>query len=191
MQALVAFPTLEALWTVWILYWFLSAARVRRAARKESSVSRSSTILISIPAVILLANTGLDFGPLNRRFIPGTDAVHSIGMVVTGIGLIITVWARVHLGQFWSARVSLKEGHELIQSGPYAYVRHPIYSGLLVALIGTALFVGEYRAIVAVLLIFLAHRQKALREERLLSEQFGEAFRHYRERTGSLVPKLF
>jgi|SRR5215471_272821 len=185
------FPVLEVLWSVWILYWFLSAAHVRRAARKESSASRSSTILITIPAVILLANTGLAVGPLSRRFVPATEVVHIIGLALTVLGLLITVWARIHLGQFWSARVSLKEDHELIQSGPYAYVRHPIYSGIFVALMGTALYVGEYRALVAVALIFIAHRQKAKREEKLLSEQFGDSYERYRARTGSLVPKLF
>jgi protein-S-isoprenylcysteine O-methyltransferase Ste14 len=88
----------------------------------------------------------------------------------------ITIWARVHLGQFWSARVTIKEGHELIQSGPYARVRHPIYSGILMALIGSALVVGEWRALLAVLMVFLAHLDKARREEKLLAEQFGEAF---------------
>jgi protein-S-isoprenylcysteine O-methyltransferase Ste14 len=144
-----------------------------------------------IPAVVLLANTGLNFGPLNRRFVPDTALARGMGLLLTVAGLAITVWARIHLGQFWSARVSLKEDHQLIQSGPYARVRHPIYSGLLLALLGTALFVGQYRAILAVLLVFIAHRQKAAREETLLAEQFGEAFQKYREHTGAILPRLF
>jgi protein-S-isoprenylcysteine O-methyltransferase Ste14 len=84
----------------------------------------------------------------------------------------------------------LKENHQLIQSGPYARVRHPIYSGLLLALIGTALFVGEWRAAFGVLLVFLAHGWKARREEALLAGQFGASYEEYRKPTGSLLPRL-
>jgi protein-S-isoprenylcysteine O-methyltransferase Ste14 len=85
----------------------------------------------------------------------------------------------------------LKEGHELIQSGPYSLVRHPIYSGILIAVFGTALFIGEWRALLGVFLIWLGHTQKARREEKLLSDQFGEVFARYRQRTGALLPRLF
>src|SRR5882672_1498548 len=190
MSNLLSFQSLHGLWALWIFYWFVSAWRVRRTARTETSAHRSTTLLIMIPAVALLANTGLNFGPLNHRFVPDTDQARGVGLMLTVAGLAITVWARIHLGQFWSARVSLKEGHQLIQSGPYARVRHPIYSGLLLALLGTALFVGEYRAILAVLLVFIAHRQKAVREERLLAEQFGEAFHALPQTHGSVGAKI-
>jgi len=188
---ITSWQTLQWLWLIWILYWFGSAWRVRRTARRESGASRLRTILIVIPAAVLLSYTGLHFGILQRRFVPDTESVRFTGMLLTVAGLGITVWARQHLGQFWSARVALKEGHELIQSGPYARVRHPIYSGLLLALIGTALIIGEWRAVLAVVMVFLAHTEKAWREEQLLTEQFGEAFTRYRERTGALLPKLW
>src|SRR5215813_9285698 len=73
-----------------------------------------------------------------------------------------SIWARYCLGEFWSARVALKEGHQLIRTGPYAFVRHPIYTGMLVATIGTALVVGEWRAVLAILLLVAAHSRKAL-----------------------------
>jgi protein-S-isoprenylcysteine O-methyltransferase Ste14 len=105
-------------------------------------------------------------------------------------GLAITVWARRHIGQFWSARVMLKEGHELIQSGPYARVRHPIYSGIFLAMLGTALFVGEWRALLGTAIFFVGHWLKARREETLLATQFGAAYDEYRQRTGSLLPRF-
>jgi protein-S-isoprenylcysteine O-methyltransferase Ste14 len=189
-QILTSPQTLQWLWLAWILYWFANAWRVRRTARRESGGSRLRTMLIVIPAAVLLSYTGLHFGILQRRFVRDSESVRAIGMLLTVAGLGITVWARRHLGQFWSARVTIKEGHELIQSGPYARVRHPIYSGILLALIGTALVIGEWRAVLAVAMVFLAHLDKARREEKLLAEQFGEAFTRHRERTGALLPKL-
>ncbi len=84
----------------------------------------------------------------------------------------------------------LKENHQLIQSGPYARVRHPIYSGLLLAMMGTALFVGELRAVLGVLIFFAGHWWKARREETLLAGQFGATYEEYRQRTGSILPRL-
>lgn len=190
MNKLLAWPTLQWIWLAWILYWFGSAIGAKRAARKESGRSRLRTLLIVIPAAVLLSFTGMRFGVLELRFVPDLPGVRAFGYVLTLAGLAGTVWARRHLGQYWSARVSLKQDHELIQSGPYAYVRHPIYSGLFIALIGTALVVGEWRALLAVLLIVVAHTDKARREEKLLAEQFGEAFARYRQRTGALFPKI-
>ena len=84
----------------------------------------------------------------------------------------------------------LKQGHELIPSGPYARVRHPIYSGIALAMIGTAVFVGEWRALLGAVILIVGHWQKARREEALLASKFGPAYEEYRNRTGSLLPRL-
>jgi protein-S-isoprenylcysteine O-methyltransferase Ste14 len=183
--------TLQFLWAAWIFYWFVSSLNVRRTVRREPTFRRWSTIAIMITAAVLLGYTGLQLGILQHRFVPDNDEIRAVGLLLTMAGLGIAVWARVHLGQFWSARVTLKEGHELIQSGPYSLVRHPIYSGILIAVFGTALFIGEWRALLGVFLIWLGHTQKARREEKLLSDQFGEVFARYRQRTGALLPRLF
>lgn len=178
------------IWLVWIVYWFGSALTVPRTVRREPIVQRVSTIVIMIVAVSLLGLLDFRFHVLGQRFVPDTDAVRWVGLAITVVGLALSVWARIHLGKFWSARVGLKENHELIQSGPYAWVRHPIYSGILTAVIGTVLTAGDSRALLALALIWAALLMKAKREERLLSEQFGEAFAAYRQRTGALVPKF-
>ena len=141
-------------------------------------------------AIALLALPSVPLTLLNDRFLPHDVWCFWLGATLTAAGLLFSIWARHHLGKFWSARVALKQDHELIRSGPYAYVRHPIYSGLFIALIGTALVIGEWRALLAVLLVFLAHMDKARREEKLLAEQFGEAFATYRAETGWLFPGL-
>ncbi len=191
MRNLLSQQTLQFLWAAWIFYWFVSSLNVRRTVRREPTFRRWSTIAIMITAAVLLGYTGLQLGILQHRFVPDNDEIRAVGLLLTMAGLGIAVWARVHLGQFWSARVTLKEGHELIQSGPYSLVRHPIYSGILIAVFGTALFIGEWRALLGVFLIWLGHTQKARREEKLLSEQFGEVFARYRQRTGALLPRLF
>jgi protein-S-isoprenylcysteine O-methyltransferase Ste14 len=122
--------------------------------------------------------------------VPDRQEIRTVALIMVIAGLGISVWARRHIGQFWSARVTLKEGHQLIQSGPYARVRHPIYSGIALAMIGMALFVGEWRALLGAAIFVVGHWQKARREEALLAGQFGPAYEEYRKRTGSLVPRL-
>ena len=190
MSTLISWNTVATLWAAWVLYWFLSAWRVRRTGRGESTGQRFLTAAVLGVGGFLIFARSSGLGPLDRRFLPNDPIVKAGAMVLIVTGLGISVWARRHIGQFWSARVMLKENHQLIQSGPYARVRHPIYSGILLAMIGTGLFVGEWRATFGVLLVFLAHGWKARREEALLAGQFGASYEEYRKRTGSLLPRL-
>jgi protein-S-isoprenylcysteine O-methyltransferase Ste14 len=100
------------------------------------------------------------------------------------------IWARHHIGRFWSASVALKTGHELIRSGPYRRIRHPIYTGILLALAGTTLAVGRYRGIVAFAIILASLIRKSKQEEALLAGQFGPAFEEHRRQTGFFLPRL-
>jgi protein-S-isoprenylcysteine O-methyltransferase Ste14 len=111
-------------------------------------------------------------------------------VALTALGIGFTVWARVHIGRNWSARVVIKEQHELVRSGPYALVRHPIYTGLLLAIAGTALVTGEWRGVLALALATVGFFVKAKREENILSREFGEDFELYRQQTGMLLPKV-
>ncbi len=189
MSTLVSWHTVTFLWIAWLLYWIVSAWSVRRNERGESSGQRFLTALVlGVGGFLIFARTS-HLGPLDLRFVPDATGVHVMGLVLVVTGLGISVWARRHIGQFWSGRVMLKEGHQLIQSGPYARVRHPIYSGIFLAMLGTALFVGEWRALLGAAIFFVAHWLKAKREEALLAGKFGEAYEEYRRRTGSLVPR--
>jgi protein-S-isoprenylcysteine O-methyltransferase Ste14 len=97
----------------------------------------------------------------------------------------------VHIGKYWSSTVALKSGHQLIRSGPYARIRHPIYTGIILAIAGTALAVGRYAAIVAVVIFLVGFWLKARKEEALLAGEFGPAFDEHRRSTGFFLPKLF
>ena len=106
-------------------------------------------------------------------------------------GLLFAVWAREHLGSNWSRSVTIKEGHELIASGPYSVVRHPIYTGILAGFLGTAIALSQVRGFIVFLLIFFILWVKLRMEEQWMRSQFGETYATYAHQTAALVPYLF
>lgn len=191
LTSLISWNVVTGVWGVFVVYWMISALRVKRTARTEQSMQRLATVAVLVAGAALIFQQSGPFGRLNTRFVPDREWIKGCGELLVAAGVSVAIWARWHIGQFWSARVTLKEDHQLIQSGPYARVRHPIYTGVLVAMMGTALFVGEWRALLGVLLVFVTHWLKARREEALLTEQFGAEYQEYRRRTGSLVPRVY
>ena len=128
-------------------------------------------------------------GILGRRFIPQSHDFYFAGVLLTAAGLGLAFWARYNLGRNWSSQITLKEGHTLVCAGPYKYLRHPIYSGILLAIVGTALTVGRYRALLALVLAFFGFWWKAHQEDAWLARAFGEQFEQHRQRTGRLLPR--
>lgn len=177
-------------WYVFAAYWAITSLRVKRTKAREKSLDRLVTVVVVVIAYELLFARWLRIGPLGLRFVPQELWIAYLGIALSCVGTAISIWARYCLGEYWSARVTLKEGHELIRSGPYAFVRHPIYTGMLVACFGTALVVGEWRGILAVVLLLAAHSRKAIREERMLTREFGDQYTAYRQSTGFLLPRL-
>ena len=128
-------------------------------------------------------------GPfLDERLFPWAPWEFWVAASVTTAGMLFTVWARVHLGRNWSGIVTIKHDHELITDGPYAMVRHPIYTGLLVAFIGSAMARGEWRGVLAVLIAWWALWRKLRLEERWMAERFGRQYEAYCRRVPALVP---
>jgi protein-S-isoprenylcysteine O-methyltransferase Ste14 len=166
-------------WIVFWVYWFASAigAKEGRASRRRIPLTGLSAL-----AVVLLI----------RVFRGGSLAVHSpvlgaIGVVIFALGIALAVWARVHLGRNWGMPMTEKAEPELVTSGPYRFVRHPIYSGLLVAVLGTALVTNLIGVIiVAVLGAFFYYSASV--EEKNLTAAFPTAYPAYRTRTKMLVP---
>ncbi len=178
-------------WYVFVAYWAISWLRVKRTKTAESLNSRLATILPMVLVFELLFSNALRVGPLRLRFLPVEDWIVWSGIALTSLGVALAIWARYSIGQYWSARVTLKEGHRVIRSGPYAWVRHPIYTGMLLAAMGTALVIGEWRGVLAVTVMWAAHYRKALREEALLTRELGEEYVSYRRSTGFLFPRLW
>lgn len=177
-----------ALWLGLAIYWWWSSRRVKAALRRESFGSRLAHVLPLLAASALLGPEKLPGRLLNERFLSWTPWQYWASALVTAVGLGFAVWARRHIGRNWSGIVTLKQGHELVTSGPYAIVRHPIYTGLLVAIAGTGWARGEWRAVLALLIAGLALWRKLRLEERWMIETFGERYAAYRHRVPALVP---
>jgi protein-S-isoprenylcysteine O-methyltransferase Ste14 len=178
-----------ALWLGWAGYWWLLSGDVKASVRREPVLSRLLHVVPLVLAGCLLAAPRVPATLLNARLLPWSPWLFWTGAAVTAVGLAFTVWARRHLGRNWSGIVTLKQGHEFITSGPYAIVRHPIYSGLLLAVVGSALARGEWRGVLAVVIVALALWRKLRLEERWLGEQFAQPYAAYRRRVGALLPK--
>jgi protein-S-isoprenylcysteine O-methyltransferase Ste14 len=179
---------MPALWALWCVYWWIVARDVKPTRRSESVASRAGHIIPLVVAVILLALPTLPGGFLSGRILPATRFVFFTGAAVVVTGLAFSVWARAYLGRNWSGIVALKADHELIRSGPYRFVRHPIYTGLLVAIVGSAIVRGEWRGVVAVLIAIAALWRKLRLEERWLGETFGDEYAKYRAEVRALIP---
>ena len=184
----VLFP---AMWLSWAAYWWLLSRDVKASVRTESLGSRLAHIAPLAVAVLLLCLPSVALQPLMLRFVPWAPWTFWVGAALTFAGLAFTVWARVHLWRNWSGIVTLKQDHELVTGGPYAIVRHPIYTGLLLAFVGSALARGEWRGILAVALVFVAFERKRRHEERWMREQFGAAYDAYAGRVAALIPYLY
>lgn len=177
-----------AMWLGYLAYWWAVSGDVKATARREPLPPRIVRRVLMLSAVALLALPGASLPLLDKRFLPLSIWCFWCGAAITACGLLFSVWARRHLGRNWSRSVTLKEGHELITSGPYALVRHPIYTGLLLGFLGTAVAMGEWRGLLATALVFAALWRKLRLEEKWMREQFGESYEAYSRRVAALVP---
>ena len=179
------------MWIAFLLYWRIKAAGTKTVQRIEPAawpILRALTFLI---VIVLLSIPRIPVPWLNRQLWPSGIWSFSLGAAVTVAGLLFAVWARQHLASNWSNAVAIKEGHELITTGPYALVRHPIYTGLLTGFLGTAIALSQVRGVIGFVLIFLVLWAKLRMEEEWMHSQFGEAYADYAHRTTALVPYLF
>jgi protein-S-isoprenylcysteine O-methyltransferase Ste14 len=176
------------LWLAWFVYWVVSALSVKSTRRRESLGSRLSHVVPLLTGVALILWPRVPWQGLSLRLLPPGPLRGALGLVLLALGLALTVWARVYLGRNWSGMVTVKEGHELIRSGPYAYVRHPIYTGLLVALLGSAVACGELRALIGLGIVAGAFVRKLRIEERFMRELFPQQYQRYCAEVPALIP---
>jgi protein-S-isoprenylcysteine O-methyltransferase Ste14 len=177
-------------WIVFAVYWLIAAIGVKRTAKRQDPAERLLYVVFMAAGFFLLYQENPNWGPLNRRFVPDELWIAWLGSALCAAGVLFAIWARRTIGSDWSAEVQIKEGHELIRSGPYARIRHPIYTGILLATIGTALAIGEYRGLVAVGMFLVGFARKARKEESFLAAEFGAAFEEHRRQTGFFLPRI-
>lgn len=167
-------------WIAFALYWFISALTVKKARQSESPLARLGYLALVYCTVALAVAPGLQHRYFAWTSPQETGVRFFIGAAMLLAGLGFAVWARIHLGQYWSGRVQLKEGHQLIRSGPYQLVRHPIYTGILTGFQGTSVAVGGSRSLIAFGVLVLLFLFKSRREECLMIQAFGDEYRQYR-----------
>jgi protein-S-isoprenylcysteine O-methyltransferase Ste14 len=177
-------------WVVFVVYWLVSAIKTRATRQQESFASRYAILLIEIVGFTLIFNHRAGIGFLGNRVVPRNLMGPILGTVLTWMGIGLAIWARYHLAEYWSARITIKEDHQLIRTGPYMRLRHPIYSGLVLATIGSAVVIDRWRCVFGVCLVLIGYCFKAMKEESMLTQQFGEAFREHQKHTGFLIPRF-
>src|SRR5947209_8738527 len=161
-------------WTTFIVIWLLAAFWTKRSVYKESRARRLRYVIPLLLGAFLLAKGGPLPDPLSHRLVPHLEAFAWTAMVLCVAGLVLCIWARFTLGRNWSGVVTLKGGHELITRGPYAWVRHPIYAGLLSMFAATVLVLGHTAGIIAMPLIFVSIWIKLCSEEKLMLQKFPD-----------------
>ena len=175
----------ELLMVVWVVLWF----GMKPVKKREEWMERlPHLVLVVLGFWLLFGSAGL-LGWLNHRVLPDQAFLWEAGVALTALGVGIAIWARLSLGSNWSGTVTLKDDHELIRKGLYRWIRHPIYSGILLGMIGTAMVKGHLRGWVGVTIVFVGFYYKARREERFLREEFGGGFDEHSRETGMFLPK--
>lgn len=178
------------IWGAWVVSWLVAAfwsARTQRRAGTPIELSYRTLLGVGIVLMTPWAARRLGAAPLWNA-----DAIASYLLAAAALaGLAFTWWARIHLGRLWSGAITRKEGHRIVDSGPYGLVRHPIYTGLIAAIVASALAEATAPALGGAALIVLSFWVKARAEERFLSGELGaDVYDGYRERVPMLVPLL-
>jgi protein-S-isoprenylcysteine O-methyltransferase Ste14 len=177
-----------AIWLAWVTYWLVRSGKAQHTAERETPTSRQVHLALVGGAFALILVPVFRIGPLGWRWLPRTPPAFFLGVTILAAGCGFAVWARHHLGTNWSGTIAVKEEHELIQSGPYSYARHPIYTGWIFGMVGSAVALGEVRGILAVLLFLGAYIRKVRIEEKWLAGHFGQAYINYRKNVKALIP---
>jgi protein-S-isoprenylcysteine O-methyltransferase Ste14 len=168
-------------WAAFLTYWLVAAFSMKRGRPAWSRELRIRAVIVVLAVLLLRLGAFQNSGHNSNPWLAG------LGLVLFGVGLGFAVWARIRIGRNWGTPMSQKDDPELVTSGPYQLVRHPIYSGILVAGIGTAVALS-WSGLIAVALAGLYFVYSATIEERNLTEQFPTTYRVYRRSTKMLVP---
>jgi protein-S-isoprenylcysteine O-methyltransferase Ste14 len=172
-------------WIIFIICWFVAAFFAKRTVKWSSS---GMIIRLAIAVLLVTLAQSKTFS-LSFAF-HGSSAVGWIGVILAGIGIGFALWARAHLGRNWGMPMSVKENPDLVMTGPYAFVRNPIYGGMIIAFLGTAVVFGLFWWVIFLsfggYFVFTSYR-----EEQNLQKLFPTQYPAYRARTKMLIPFIF
>ena len=178
-------------WIAFLVYWRIKAIGSKTTQRMEPAAPAILRSVVFLMVVVMLSTSRIPLPWLYSSIWPSGLWSFWIGASVTVAGLLFAVWAREHLASNWSSAVTIKQGHELITTGPYTLIRHPIYTGILTGFLGTAIALAQVRGVIGFVLIFVVLWSKLRMEEEWMRSQFGETYAAYLHRTAALVPYLF
>jgi protein-S-isoprenylcysteine O-methyltransferase Ste14 len=179
---------LRGAWIVTALIWLFASVFSKPTVKAGSPKARLAYLALAVAGGFCIGDRALHWGWLGQRFLPYSPRILFIGALLTSLGCIVAIWSRIALGSNWSGGPALKQDHVLIQKGPYAFSRHPIYTGFLTAVLGTTIAVARYRAILGFVLVLLSLVMKIAQEEKLMTQSFPEEYPRYRNRVRALVP---
>jgi protein-S-isoprenylcysteine O-methyltransferase Ste14 len=188
--AMIPYAAVKWIWIVFIVFWVLAAFVQKRNARRQTVGLRLIQVSILLLVLVPFFVEGRAAGLLSRHRYPNLLVVQYFGVLLLLLGFGFAVWARFALGRNWSGIVTVKEDHTLITRGPYAWVRHPIYTGVLLALLGTAVTLGTILNLVEVPVVGFALWLKLRTEEKFMLETFGEQYTAYRRHVKALIPHV-
>lgn len=179
------------MWFAIFIYWLISAFSVKKSVKKQSGLGRVLYILCVILAFSLLFGSYFSIGFLDIQILPQNEGWRITGLIVCASGLAFSLMARVWLGKNWSGRITVKENHVLIQSGPYSITRNPIYTGFLLAFAGCSMSLGQVKGYLGIIFLFACVMIKVHKEEAFMQETFGEKFRIYKSKVKRLIPFIY
>src|SRR6266516_6146955 len=186
----VAINTIRVCWIIFLAVWLLAAISTKRSVYRESRAQRLRYSILLVAGYFLLIRGDRMPYPLSAPVIPHMEIIAWAGVALCGTGLGFCIWARLTLGRNWSGAVTVKEGHELIERGPYRLVRHPIYTGILAMFAGTAIATGYFGGFLGLLLVFVSFWLKLKREEDLMLKHFPDKYVAYQRRVKRIIPFL-
>lgn len=183
--------SLSALGCAWAtlgMVWLAGIAFTKKTVRRQPTGARIFYGCLAITGFTLLGSNWFATGWFATRILPNSPSLDLLGLALGLAGCAFAIWARITIGANWSGEATVKAGHTLVTAGPYALARHPIYTGLLTASVGTAILVGELRCALGMLLIVLALVVKMSHEEKLMMQTFPEAYPQYRRHVKAIIP---
>ncbi len=190
MSAWLPMAVIRTAWLAILLVWLVTSANVKGTIQRQNMGPRVLHIVALFAAFSLVFNPWFAVGWLAWNVLPHTLLFACAGVVLTLAGVGIAIWARLVLGRNWSGNVTLKQEHSLIRTGPYRWVRHPIYTGMLLAMLGTAIAEGQVCDFCGVALLLVSFHFKSRTEDDFMRRAFGAEHDAYREQTGALLPRL-
>jgi protein-S-isoprenylcysteine O-methyltransferase Ste14 len=187
-MVIVSLLMIRIAWVITAIIWLFGMVFSKPRARTGSPWVRITYLVLAVTGGFCIGGKRLHWGSVGGRFLPLSVNILFGAAVLTVIGCAVAIWARVVLGSNWSGAPDVKQGHILVQSGPYAFTRHPIYTGFIIAVLGTALAVSRYRAMIGFLCVLASILLKIGQEEKLMLQSFPEDYAGYRKRVKALVP---